>query len=148
MRGVFYLIRPLSGVSCLSFYRPRGSRNYRWEKEEKLEAKKVLRRCRVFLFLCTADTADGGRDSSMLGVCPLIVIGPCSGFVSKWSHPILSRRVARRTRVLNHDPTGSRHHSDPASVAVDDVSFSWTVVVVVCFHQDPCRGQMPALITL
>ena len=44
-------IRPLSGVSCLPFYRPRGSRDCRWEKEEKLEAKKVLRRCRVCLFL-------------------------------------------------------------------------------------------------
>ena len=42
---------PLSGVLCLSFYRPRGSRDYRWEKEEKSEAKKVLRRCRIFLFL-------------------------------------------------------------------------------------------------
>ena len=44
------LIPPLSGVCCLPFYRPRGSRDYRWEKEEKLEAKKVLQRCRVFLF--------------------------------------------------------------------------------------------------
>ena len=26
--------RPLSGVPCLPFYRPRGSRDYRWEKEE------------------------------------------------------------------------------------------------------------------
>ena len=45
------LIRPLSGVPCLPFYRSRGSRGYRWEKEEKIEAKKVLQRCRVFLFL-------------------------------------------------------------------------------------------------
>ena len=44
-------IGPLSGVPCLPFYRPRGSMDYRWEKEEKLEAKKVLRGCRVFLFL-------------------------------------------------------------------------------------------------
>ena len=43
-------IRPLSGVSCLPFYRPRGSRDYKWDKEEP-EAKKVLRRCRVLLFL-------------------------------------------------------------------------------------------------
>ena len=45
------LIHPFSGVPCLPFYRSRGSRGYRWEKEEKPEAKKVLRRCRVFLFL-------------------------------------------------------------------------------------------------
>ena len=32
----------LSGVPCLPFYRSRGSKNYRWEKEEKTEAKKVL----------------------------------------------------------------------------------------------------------
>ena len=45
------LIRPLSRVSFLPFYRPRGSRDYTWEKEEKPEAKEVLLRCRVFLFL-------------------------------------------------------------------------------------------------
>ena len=44
-------IGPLSGVPCLPIYRPRESRDYRWEKEEKPEAKKVLQRCRVFLFL-------------------------------------------------------------------------------------------------
>ena len=44
------LIHPLSGVPCPPFYRPRGSKDYRWEKEEKLEVEKVLRRCRVFLF--------------------------------------------------------------------------------------------------
>ena len=45
------LIRPLSGVSYIPFYRSRGSKGYRWEKEEEPEAKKVLRRCWVFLFL-------------------------------------------------------------------------------------------------
>ena len=43
-------IPPFSGVPCLPFYRPRGSRDYKWDKEEP-EAKKVLRRCRIFLFL-------------------------------------------------------------------------------------------------
>ena len=45
------LIHPLSGVPCLPFYRSRGSRDYKWEKEGEPEAKKVLQRCRVFLFL-------------------------------------------------------------------------------------------------
>ena len=36
------LIHPFSGVPCPPFYRPRGSRNYRWKKEKKLEAEKVL----------------------------------------------------------------------------------------------------------
>ena len=36
------LIRPLSGVPYPPFYRPRGSRDYRWEKEEKPEVEKVL----------------------------------------------------------------------------------------------------------
>ena len=44
-------IGPLSEVPCLPFYRPRGTRDYRWEKGEKPEAKKVLRRCWVILFL-------------------------------------------------------------------------------------------------
>ena len=36
------LIPPFSGVPCLPFYRSRETRRYRWEKEEKTEAKKVL----------------------------------------------------------------------------------------------------------
>ena len=36
------LIGPLSGVPCLPFYRLRESRDYRWEKEEKPEAKNVF----------------------------------------------------------------------------------------------------------
>ena len=35
-------IGPLSGVPCLPFYRSWGSRGYRWEEEEKPDAKKVL----------------------------------------------------------------------------------------------------------
>ena len=71
------LIGPLSGVPCLPFYRPRGSRDYRWEKEEKPEAKEVIQRCRVFLFLYAGpvDMADGGRDSPMLGAYLLILTG-------------------------------------------------------------------------
>ena len=64
---------------------------------------------------------DGARASSMLGACPLMM--PCSGFVSKWSCPIPRQRAARRTRVLNRNPTGSRRHSDRMSITVDDVSF-------------------------
>ena len=45
------LIHPLSGVPYPPFYRPRESRDYRWEKEEKLEAEKVFQMCRDFLFL-------------------------------------------------------------------------------------------------
>ena len=52
----------------------------------------------------------------------LILIGPCSGFVHNWSRPIPPHRVARRTRVPSHDPTGSRRGSDHMSVTVDDVS--------------------------
>ena len=66
---------------------------------------------------------DGARDSSMLVACPLILIGPCSGFIIKLSHPIPSRWAARQTRVLNRDPKGSRHQSDPSSIVIDDVSF-------------------------
>ena len=52
--------------------------DYEWEKEEKPEAKKILQRCRVFLFLCagSVDMAGGARDSPTLGACPLILIGP------------------------------------------------------------------------
>ena len=59
----------------------------------------------------------------MPGACPLILIGPCSGFVSKWSCPIPPRWAAQWTRAWNRDPTGSRWLSDPTSITVDDVSF-------------------------
>ena len=45
------LIHPLSGVPFLPFYRLRESRDYISKKEEKPEAKTVLQRCWVFLFL-------------------------------------------------------------------------------------------------
>ena len=31
------LIWPCNGVPCPPFYRPRGSKDYRWEKEEKIK---------------------------------------------------------------------------------------------------------------
>ena len=43
-------VGPLSGVPCPPFYRPRESRGYRWEKEEKPKVETILRRRRVFLF--------------------------------------------------------------------------------------------------
>ena len=39
-------ISPLSGVPYPPFYRPRGSRVYRWEKEEKTKVEKVLQGAR------------------------------------------------------------------------------------------------------
>ena len=110
-------------MPCLSFYRPRGSRDYRWEKEEKPKAKEVLQRYRVFFFLCASpiDMAGGARDSPMLGARPLILSFP--GVVSKLSHPILPRRAARGTKVLIHSHTGSRWCSDRTSVTVYDASF-------------------------
>ena len=62
------MICPFRGVPCLPFYRSRESRGYKWEKEEKPEAKKVLRRCWVFLFLLAspAEMADGTRDSTFV----------------------------------------------------------------------------------
>ena len=32
-------VGPLNGVSCPPFYRPRGSRGYRWVKEEKTKGR-------------------------------------------------------------------------------------------------------------
>ena len=36
------LIGPLSGVPCFPFYRPTGSMDYRWEKEENQRQRKSL----------------------------------------------------------------------------------------------------------
>ena len=53
-------IRPPSGVPCPPFYRPRGSRGHRWEKEEK----KVEKGESGFPFPCACPTnmADRVRD--------------------------------------------------------------------------------------
>ena len=110
-------------MPCRPFYRPRESRDYRWEKEEKLEAKEVLQRYRVFLFLYAnlADTAGGARDSPTLGAHPLIL--SCPGMVSKLSRPIPPQRAARRTRVLIHGHTENRQCRDRMFVTVGDASF-------------------------
>ena len=60
-------------------------------------------------------------DRAMLGIYPLMM--PCPGIVSKLSHPILLRRVARRTRVLIRGHIGSRRCRDRTSVIVGDASF-------------------------
>ena len=75
-------IHPFSGVPYPPFYRPRGSSDYRGEKEEKLEAEKVFQMCRDFLFLHAGPTnmLGGNRDSPTLGACPLIL--PCPGIIS------------------------------------------------------------------
>ena len=44
-------IRPYSEVPCPPFYRSRGAGITDGRKRKKLEAKKVLQRCRIFLFL-------------------------------------------------------------------------------------------------
>ena len=44
-------IRPYSEVPCPPFYRSRGAGITDGRKRKKLEAKKVLQRCQVFLFL-------------------------------------------------------------------------------------------------
>ena len=50
--------------------------------------------------------ADGARDSSMLGIYPLMM--PCSGLISKWSRPILPRWAAQWAGVLIRNPTGEQ----------------------------------------
>ena len=46
----------------------------------------------------------------------------CSGLISKWSHPILPRWVARLTEVSIRNPTGSGRRSDCTSVTIEDAS--------------------------
>ena len=110
-------------MPCFPFYRPRESRDYRWEKTEKPETKEVRQGSRVFLFLCAvpANMACGARDSPTLGVCPLMM--SCPSIVSKLSRPIPPRRAARRTRVLIRGHIGSRRRSDRTSVTIGDTSF-------------------------
>ena len=57
-------IYPVNRVSYPPFYRPRGSKGYRWRKEEKPKVEKVLRGNRVFLFpyACPANMADRVRN--------------------------------------------------------------------------------------
>ena len=98
--------------------------------------------------------ADGARDSSMLGVYPMMT--PCSSLISKWSRPILPQWVARWTRVLIHDPTGSERRSDRMSVTVEDASLlldhsGCHMVLSRSMPEGPAHNtikQMPAPTTL
>ena len=123
MRGV--LNRYLSGVPCraVPFIGQERAGIIDGIKKKKPEAKEVLQRYRVFLFLCSspADMADGARDSPTLGAHPLIL--SCPGVVNKLSRPILPRRAARRTRALIRGHTGSRQCRDRTSVTVGGMSF-------------------------
>ena len=113
---------PLSGVPCFPFYRAREGTCYKMGEDRRREAEEVLQGHRPFLFLRTgpADTVGGDRDNSTPGACPLTM--PCPSIVSGSSRPTPLWWAARRTNVLISGRTGSRQHSDHASVTVGDVS--------------------------
>ena len=116
-------IRPLSGVSCPPFYRPRGSRGYRWEKEEKTKGREGPSRVLGLPFslkpaLLTWQTT--------LGIACFIDPDRARLWLRlrESSCPILPQRTVRCVRAPSHDSTGSRRGNDYTPVTVDDVSSS------------------------
>ena len=79
----------LVGCHVPPFYRPRGSRDYKWEKEEKNQrVEKVLRRSQVFLSpcACLANMADRVRDGVFADPHRAVPwLYPTSGYVPSYT---------------------------------------------------------------
>ena len=93
-------IHPHSGVPYPPFYRPRGRRGYRWEKEEKPKVEKVLRGSQVFFFPCAYPTnmADRVRDGVFADPYravpwPLSTSGCLPSYTSGWCGVLESRAM-------------------------------------------------------
>ena len=109
-----------SGEPCPPFYRPRGSRGYRWEKEEKTKGIGGPSKDPGLPFFPRLSCLTW---QTVLEVAWLLIfIGHVLAPFSKWVRPIPSRWMVWRAGERNSDPSGSNRGSDHTSVTIDDVS--------------------------
>ena len=97
-------VYPFSGVPCPPFYRPRGSRGYRWEKEENAEGiEGLLRELGLPFSLCLPCLT---WQTVLEVACSLILVGHALASFSKWVRPILHRWTVRRGGEPSYDRLG------------------------------------------
>ena len=113
-------VGPFSGEPCPPFYRPRGSRGYRWEKEENTKGTEGPSKDPGLPFFPRLPCLTWQTVSEV--ACLLIFVGHALAPFSKWVRPIPCRRPVRRAGEPSSDPSGSNRGSDHTSVTVDDVS--------------------------
>ena len=114
------LILPLSGVPCPPFYRPRGSRGYRWKKEENTKGIEGPLKDPGLPFSLRLPCITWQTVSEV--ACSLIFVGHALASFSKWVRPIPPLRAACRTGLLISDPMGSGWRGDCSFVTVGDGS--------------------------
>ena len=113
-------VGPFSGEPYPLFYRPRGGRGYRWEKEENTKGiEGPSKDSGLPFFLCLPCLT---WQTVLEVACLLIFVGHALAPFSKWVCPIPCRRTVRRAGEPSGDPSGSNRGSGHASVTVDDVS--------------------------
>jgi len=113
-------VGPFSGVPCPPFYRPRGSKGYRWEKKENTKGIEGPSREPGLPFSLCLPCLTWQTMSEV--ACSLILVGHALAPFSKWVRPIPLRRTVRRAREPSGDPSLSNRGNDHMSVTVDDVS--------------------------
>ena len=98
-------ICPLSGVSCPTFYRPRGCRGYRWENEENTKSIEGPSKDPGLPFFLRLPCITWQMVSGVAWL--LIFIGHALASFSKWVRPVPPPRAACRTGLSISDPMGS-----------------------------------------
>ena len=125
-----------SGEPCPPFYRPRGSRGYRWEKRGKYQRyRRSFEGAGSSFFLVPALLNTQAVSEVAYS---LILVGHALASFSKWVRPILRRRTVRRTGEPSCDPSRSNRGSDHTSITVDDV--------ISILDRSGCR--MPVLVSV
>ena len=114
-------VDPFSGEPCPTFYRPRGSTGYRWEKEENTKGIEGPSREPGLPFSLCLPCLTWQTMSEV--ACSLILVGHALASFSKWVCPILWWRTVRCAGEPSCDSSRSNRGSDHMSVTVDDVSF-------------------------
>ena len=103
-------VGPSSGEPCPPFYRLRGSRGYRWEKEENTKGIEGPSKDSGLPFSQRMSCITWQTVSEVL--CSLIFVGHALASCSKWVRPIPPLRAACWTGLLNPDPVGSGCRGD------------------------------------
>ena len=111
------------GCPALPFIDQGGSRGYKQEKEEKTKGREGPLKVSGLSFPLEPTLLSWQTMPEIACLADPDRAGLWFRF-SKWSRPILPRRMVRCVRAPSHDSAGSRLGNDYMPVTVDDVSSS------------------------